>query len=129
MVNKMETMQFKAKIPSGTSTRLYERIKSNGTIEKVYVRFYPGQEGTLQVRPYINHIGQKIEDLVTYPNGVDHYLSGDDDFLEFPVSIPVANDDEVAVYVQNTGDYDYTLDVKIVVDYRGGLKSIVGGVF
>lgn len=128
-VNKKETIAFIKNIAASTDLKLSERVKGEGTIEKFTVRFYPGQERSLQVRATVIHKGNKTEDLVTYPEGGENYLSGDDDSLSFNIVIPVENDDEIVLYVKNIdATYEYTLVAYIEIDYFGGKNRVVGGV-
>lgn len=121
-----EVISFRALIQPGQVVKFHERIKGDATIEQVRVRFYIGQQKALHVRPYVVHRGNKPEDLITYPEGTDAFLSGDDDYLDFPCVVPVGNDDEAYVWVQNTdADNAYTLVVDMVIDYYGGKSRVV----
>lgn len=105
---------------------LKERVKDNGTIEGIRVRFYSGQQLALRVNPYIEHKGQKIENLLTYSEGSNPWLAGDDDPFEYPCVVTVEYDDYVKVWVQNTdaaNDYDLVLDV--IIDYYNGQNRVV----
>lgn len=124
--NRIEPISFVAVIPPLQTRKFAERVKADGTVEKLKVRFFAGQEKSLQVRPYILHKGRKIEDLVTYPEGTNEYLCGDDDYLEFDLSIPVENDDEIVIAVSNMDiDDPYTLNVSVMIDYYGGKMRVV----
>lgn len=121
--NKVDVISFTKKIPKGTKNLiLSERIKDNGTVIAVNVRFYPGQQLSLQVRPYIEPKGTKgIVDLLTYPDGTEQFLFGDDDRRSFTNGLAVKYDDYVKVMVTNTSDtYDYTLVCDVTVAYHGG---------
>lgn len=98
-------------------SRIKERLKDNGTVQEIRIRFYPGVERTLKVRPYILHKAGRAEDLFTYPSGTDPYITGDDDYLEFSVLVDFEYDDEIVVEYENTGNYPYTLSCDIVVNY------------
>jgi len=126
--NKKEPIVFKAVIAPGETKKFSERIKGDGTIEQMKVRFFQGQQKSLLVRPYVLHKGNKIEDLITYPEGTDTYLSGDNDYLEFDLVVPVENDDQLVIWVQNV-DPDaldpYTLNLSVMIDYYGGKSRVV----
>lgn len=126
-MNRKEVISFRKTIPAGTQNMiLQEMIKADGTVEKVAVRFYQGQQKALQVIPYIDHKGDQREDLITYPKNTDHYLSGDDDYLIYDVVSTVEYLDYASVMVTNTDPtYDYTLAVDITVDYYGGKDRVV----
>lgn len=122
LVNKREVISFRKSIAAGASDIIRERVKSNGTLEEVRVRFNPGQANTLRIRPVVEHKNNRMEDLVTYPAGTNQFLSGDDDYLILPCSITVENDDFVEVIANNTGGFTYTIVVDIVVDYLFGTE-------
>lgn len=132
--DRKETISFRKEIAPNTKETMVERVKADGTIEGMMVRFYRGQELALKVRPYIEHKGKKIEDLVTYPStgvivagelvATDKFLSGDDDVFNFDVSVTVENDDYIKIWVHNTSTiYTYNVVVDITVDYIGGKNS------
>jgi hypothetical protein len=119
---KAEVMSFRQDIPPQTMMTLSERIKDVGAVTEVRVRFYPGQERGLQVRPFVKLFNSMSEDLFTWAGGsTEKFLSGDDDYLVFPVTADVVADDEIAVWVNNTDTtYTYTLVVDVVINYFGG---------
>lgn len=115
---KKEIISFRKDIQPNETITLSERIKSNGLIEEIRVRFYPGLERSLQIRPYVLHDNRMTEDCFTYPEGTDKFLSGDDDYLIFPVSIQVELDDELKIWTFNNNlDYVYTLVIDVVISY------------
>lgn len=114
---KKEVLSFIKDIAPGEELTLSERIKDGGRIEQVNVRFYSGVERALHVRPYILHDGRKQQDIITYVNGTEVYLSGDDDTIKLPCSIDVNYDDEFKVWARNTGGYTYTLYCHVIVSY------------
>jgi hypothetical protein len=124
---KAEVMSFRKDIDPNTMMTLTERIKDTGAVSEVRIRFYPGQERALQVRPFVKLFNSMSEDLFTFAGGsTDKFLSGDDDYLVFPVTADVVADDELAVWVNNTDlNYTYTLVVDVVINYFGG-ESVRG---
>lgn len=123
-----EGMSFRKSIAANTPDALHERVKAPGTIEGFRVRFYPGQELTLQVNVYVVHLGQKVEQLVTYVATGDAFLSGDDEVLEFHCVCSVETDDLVFVSVMNTDAVNaHRVAVDVYVDYYGGNQRLVGG--
>lgn len=126
MLDVSEPIVFVASIPPGQIRKFQERIKADGTIQSVKVRFFKGQQLALHVRPYVLHTGNLVEDIITYPEGTNQYLSGDDDYPLYDVVCPVRNDDELVVWVHNTDPDDtYTLNVTVTVDYHGGQNRAV----
>jgi len=127
--NKQEVISFKKVIPAGTVAEYSERVKGEGTVEKISATFYEGQNGLLHVRPYIQHKGEKIEDLITYPTGCEKYIAGNAESNKvYDVCVSVENDDDIYVFVDNTSAEDLTLTVEIVVDYYEGKNRVIGGV-
>jgi hypothetical protein len=126
--NIKEVMAFHKLIPLGTTDVLHERVKGEGTIEGIKVRFYSGQVHALQVRVFVEHKGNKIEDLITYVSTGKEVLTGDDDNFSFPVVVPVSNDDVVKVWVKNdSSTKGHNLSVDVIVDYYGGQNRVIGG--
>jgi hypothetical protein len=125
---KAEVMSFRQDIAPLTAMTLTERVKDRGEVTEVRVRFYPGQERALQVRPFIQLFNSMTEDMFTWAGGsTDRFLSGDDDYLVFPVSATVVADDNIAVWVNNTDpNYTYTLVCDVVIQYYSGADSING---
>lgn len=117
---KKEVMAFRKVISGGRNLTLSERLKANGTVEEIRVRFYPGQQRSLQISPYVMHKSERREDLFTYPFNTETYLTGDNDYLVFPVTLDFEYDDEFHINVFNA-DYvnAYTLSVDVVVSYHG----------
>jgi hypothetical protein len=127
--NKKEVIAIRKTIPAGTTVDILERIKAPGTVEELRVRFYAGQERELHVFPVILHKGNQAENLLTYPNGSENYLSGEDDALIFPCVLSVDNDDQLKITAINiNATYNYTLSVDIVIDYYAGKNRVAGGV-
>jgi hypothetical protein len=125
---KTEVMSFRQDIAPNTMMTLTERIKDKGEVVEIRIRFYPGQERALQVKPFLQMFNSMTEDLFTWAGGTtEKFLSGDDDYLVFPVSATVVADDNIAVWVNNTDlNYTYTLVCDVVIQYYGGVDSING---
>lgn len=128
MSNKKEVIIFRKLIAPGEKLTFEERIKENGTIESVKLRFYSGQEMNLKVYPFVRHTGNRIENFTTSPTN-EPYIMGDDDAFVFDVVIPVWNDDTLTVMVENASlTYSYNMVCDITVDYYSGTDRVVGGV-
>lgn len=129
-MNKKEVITFRKPIQPNEKIEFIERIKADGVIESIKIRFYMGQELQLKVLPYIKHRGNKIEYMTTNPiNNGDYSLAGDDDYFMFDVAVPVRYDDELLVKVENlSNEYIYNLSCDITIDYLGGTDRIIGGV-
>jgi hypothetical protein len=128
-INTMEVMFFQKTIAPSENDYVKQRVKANGTVEQLRVRFYPGQQLSLRVNVIVMHKGNRSEPLVSYLEGGNQFLSGEDDYFVLPVVVPVEYDDEIRVYFENTdGSNPYTLSVQVVVDYFAGTDRVVGGV-
>lgn len=117
---KAEVLAIRKEVAAGAQGELVERIKDDGRISEVRARFYAGQERALRVKPYILHKAQRVEDIFTYVEGSETFLSGDDDTFTFPVSVSVQYDDEIRVWYENTSAFQYTLVLDIVIIYTEG---------
>ncbi len=127
-MNKKEVITFRKLIAPLEELLLVERVKDNGTIENVKLRFYSGQEMNLKVYPFVKHTGNKIENLTSSPTN-EYFLAGDDDNFILDVVVPVYYDDEIHVKVKNESvQYAYNLVCDVTIDYYGGENRIVGGV-
>jgi hypothetical protein len=115
---KKEVVSFRKVIAPATTEVLKERIKDNGEIEEIRIRFNTGQERALKVRPYVIHHANRQEDVFTYAETTETHLSGEDDYFIFPVSVSVQYDDQIAVWVSNTDlSFSYTVSVDVVISY------------
>jgi hypothetical protein len=124
--NKKEVISFRKVIPANSTDVLAERIKTDGTIEQLSVKFYQGQQKALKVIPFVEHKGHMIEQMLTYPSTTDSYLSGDNDYFKYDIVIPVAYDDYIKVQVINTDLVNaMTVVVDVTIDYFGGKQRVV----
>ena len=115
---KNEVIAIRRNVAPGEVVEITERVKYDGSLTQVVARFYAGQENELTVLPFVRHKGNKIETFFTFPEGTDPYLSGEDDTLEYPLSLDIEYDDEIVVRAENKSTtYDYTLVIDIVVSY------------
>lgn len=117
-MNKQEVVFFNKKINALTSEILQERVKGNGKIEKVTVRFYAGQGGDLHIKPIVIKQNGYREPMITYPENSSQYLSGDDDLFVLDTSIQVDNDDYIAIEAENVNStFSYTAIVSVEINY------------
>lgn len=116
---KKEIVSFRKNVEPGQIVTLSERVKWNGAVMGVRIRFYPGPERSLHVRPYVRHKNQLSENLMTYAGDTEPYISGDDDYFVFPSRLPVEFDDELIVWAENADEnYIYTLSVDLILSYE-----------
>lgn len=117
---KVEVISFRSLIDPDDRVTFKERLKDGGFVQEIRIRFYPGLEKSLQISPFVLHKENRREDLFTFVGSTDNFISGDDDYFVFPVSIEFAYDDELAVEVYNNNSiYPYTMAVDIIVSYSG----------
>lgn len=127
-MNKKEVALFRKKLAPLEKIELVERVKDNGTLENVKMRFYMGQEMNLKITVYVKHTGNKTEQIFTSPTN-DYYVGGDDDTFIFDVIVPVYYDDEIIVKAINESNlYSYDMVVDVDIDYYQGTDRVVGGV-
>lgn len=126
-MNKKEVALFRKKLDPLETIELVERVKDKGTLEKVKIRFYMGQEMNLKVTVYIKHTGNRIEQIFTSALN-DYWVAGDDDEFVFDVIVPIYYDDEIVVKAINqNATYAYDMVVDINIDYYQGTDRVVGG--
>lgn len=126
-MNKKEVITFRKAIAPLEELTLIERVKDNGTVENVKLRFYSGQEMKLKVLPFVRHTGNKIEYLTSSPTG-DYFIAGDDDNFILDVVVPVFYDDEIHVKVINEStEYIYNLVCDVTIDYYMGTDRVIAG--
>lgn len=128
-MNKKEVITFRKKIDALEKVKLIERIKADGIIESIKIRFYMGQELQLKVLPYVAHRGNKVEYMTTNPVGNgDYSIAGDDDYFIFDVAVPVRYDDDLIVSVENiSSEFAYNLSCDITIDYLFGTNRVITG--
>lgn len=114
---KKEIIAIRKDIEPGQKLEFKERLKDNGALVSVTVRFYPGVENDLKVEPFILHKGNRREDILTYVENSNAYISGDDDIFNFPVYVEFKYDDEFVIEAENIGAFPYTLVVDALIEY------------
>lgn len=127
--NKKEVVAIRTTVQAGQKKEIIERIKADGTIEGISIKFYYGQQLALKVYPYVRHRANRLEELLTYPDGTEKAICGDDDTFKFDVVTPVKNDDELYIVLLNTStEFDYNIAIDITIDYYAGQSRVIGGV-
>lgn len=108
---------FQGAIDAHTAHTFSEIITASGHIETINIKFAAGENGTLKVRPMVIQNGQIPIDLIKYANGLNQYVSGDDESFTFKCYMPVENGTELRIIVDNTGDYTSFLDVAVIIEF------------
>ncbi len=124
-MNKKEIVSFRKVLGPSEKIKLNERIKNNGTIETIKIKFYQGQRLALKIRPLLMGHGDYPVDLISYADDTDTFITGDDDYFIFDINIPASYDSYLEIQAENQADFDVNIVVDIVVDYFGGQKRVL----
>lgn len=114
-----DTIRFAGSVSGGDSETERHQVDTPSRIEQVNVRIYRGAELSLHVLPFIE-FGTDPDrrerlPVVTFA-GEKQYVDGDDDAWEFPVEIPIDDDELIGVEITNTSadhSYDYSVDFEL----------------
>ena len=123
-MNTKEVIHFSKTITAGATETLNARIKNDGTLEELRVRFYEGANRELSIRPVIDTRGN-LQEILSYATSGDSTLKGNDDYFAIPVNMPVRLDDVAKVVVTSASAIDLDFVVDMVVDYKAGLERAV----
>jgi hypothetical protein len=115
---KTEVISFRKELTGSQSVRILERVKANGEVRELRIRFYTGQEHGLWVQAYVLHTGNRREEFVTFAGDTNNFFSGDDDYFVFPSNTLIKLDDELVVEATNVSGFNYHMIVDIVVHYH-----------
>jgi len=126
-----EAVSFAETVPSGEESELAYETDGAATIERLKIRFYPGQQLDHRIHVVIREKGSGRERNVVQTPGKDVF-TGDDDVYDFELSKPLNADEQLVVRSVNTDpQYSYDTRVNAEIDYRGGrvnaLISKLGG--
>ncbi|MBK5251102.1 MAG: hypothetical protein JJE29_00430 [Peptostreptococcaceae bacterium] len=123
-MNTKEVIHFSKTIAAGATDTLNARIKNNGTLEEIRVRFYEGANKELAIRPVIDTRGN-LQEIFSYATSGDSSIKGNDDYFVLPVNMPVKLDDVAKVMVVSSSLIDLDFVVDFVIDYKAGLERAV----
>lgn len=126
-------LHFRSTVNSDSDETDEYEVAQDSTIEHAEVRFYPGQQLDLEIEiEVITPEGNSK--YVIDPAGEKPYLSGDDDFFKFNISVPVETGDKIRITARNQdtngNDYDYIVNLEL--DRIGGIERVMdslSGVF
>lgn len=134
---RRQSFHFADAVAPGATVTLKRRVPRHGTIERLYVRLYAGNELALRVVPYVMNERLQRRDLVDYAEGGGKtWIDGDDEQLPYNLREPVTENDTVYVQVENvldplvytdTATYTYNFLVIVEIDYAGGVLPFQGG--
>lgn len=123
-MNNKEVIHFSKTIAAGATETLNARIKQDGTLEEIRVRFYEGADRKLSIRPMIDTRGN-LQEILSYATSGDSQIKGNDDYFTLPVNMSVKLDDVAKVIVTSASAIDLDFVVDMVVDYKAGLERAV----
>jgi hypothetical protein len=109
--------------PKGQSGNIEYEIKGSsgvevGKLSNLKIRFYSGVEKALRLKPILKKY-RDHDEIFEYPDGTDSYITGDDDPLDYPLSVPVMGEWKFILEWENTSDtYDYSIVADLTVTYH-----------
>jgi hypothetical protein len=124
--DRADTVRFAGSVGPGNSETERYLVERPSRIDEVRIRIYRGAELALQVVPFAEFGTDKDRrrrsNVVRFA-GDKQYVDGDDDAWEFPVRIPIDDDEVVGVEIENTDGqytYDYSVDFHLTRTDGGG---------
>lgn len=127
-MSKKQVIPFRKTIAAATKDKIIVPIESDCTVDEIRVRFYAGQQNDFHVDPYILTNADQRENLVEYADGTNAYLSGDDDYLVFPIGIAVVKNSNLIIAYDNQDAVNaYTLVIDVILDYAFGTRRVQTG--
>ena len=114
-MNTKEVIHFSKTITAGTSETLNARIKNNGTLEEIRVRFYEGANRELSIRPVIDTRGN-LQEIISYATSGDSQIKGNDDYFAIPVNMPVKLDDHIKIIATSSSAIDLDFEVDALIE-------------
>ena len=122
--NVSKCYTFRKTISPGTSGYLDAELTAHGVVKSIRIRFAAGENGTLHIRPTVV-IPQDIPiDLISYAQGGDKYVSGDDENFQSDVKFEIENHAILRVWYDNTGVGNSFLNVDIDVEYFSVVEAV-----
>jgi len=124
------TPHLQDEVPAGASRHKTSwTVPFDGTVEKVTLWAVPGSEDDLELRPVIKSSGGE-EALLDYADDGENFVTGEPEGEPYLMSESVNAGDEIRVLAtNNSADYAYRFRVQVTVDYAGGTKRVLSGVF
>lgn len=117
---------FRKDIDAGTSGVSEVELTSAGFVKQVNINFSAGENGTLQIRPYVILNGGIPQELLQYAE--DKYISGDDVKFQLDCYQEIEAGAKLRVAYSNTGAGTSKLIVDVIVHYNDYItdKNIIG---
>jgi hypothetical protein len=115
-----DAILFDESIPAGTSKLiLRKKMVYSGFVKEMTIVFYPGQQKTLQVLPYMEKAPDIAVPFTKFAGDRDYY-SGDNSKFEVTMNMRFGTQDQLCVEVSNTSAFDYDLYVLFELVYGEG---------
>lgn len=108
---------FRKTITAGASGVVDMILTGHGFVTLVNIRFAAGENGTLQLRPYVVLPGEIVQDLLRY--AADAYITGDDENLKLACYQEIEGNAILRIAYNNTGAGSSQLAVDVSVNYDG----------
>lgn len=120
---------FQGSLAANTSAVYEKELYSAGTITGLHIRFAAGENGTLHIKPMVIQNGEIPIDLINYADGLNDYISGDDETFDFKAYMPVENGTKLRMVCDNQGAYTSFVDIAVIVDYVDTVReySVIEG--
>lgn len=85
-------------------------------MHKILLRFFPGQQNTLTVRPFIRKASSgAVQELTAYTG--NDYFAGDGNDVPFDLLYPLEQYDQFCIEVSNSSAYAYDVYVLAEIEY------------
>ena len=120
--SERRSRRLSTRVGPGASGELTHELEESATVERVDVRFYPGPQLDLELRPF-GEVDSNRFDLLDL-TGRD-VVVGDDDRFSFDVSVGLSQGDVVGVEFSNvdpSNGFDFVVD--LTLERAGGIKRL-----
>ncbi len=115
---------FKFNVPASGSGELVYQVQDDCTLERLFARVWAGVEWSLKLTPVLRSPTGVVEYILETDDAGsgDRDISGDDDFFDIKLALPVPSGWSLVLQYQNTDAVNaHRFIVCFEVDYAGGL--------
>ncbi|POG56681.1 hypothetical protein [Haloferax marisrubri] len=108
------------------------------TVEKLRIWAVPGSEDALKLYPKIRRVrgdpdnpeSHEDTDIPTYSDDGEAFITGEPDGDVYHVNAEMNEGDQIVIIADNAStDFSYRFRALPTVDYLGGIRRVIGGVF
>ncbi|ADE03522.1 hypothetical protein [Haloferax volcanii] len=135
---RRETPHIQDEVPADTTGHEVAWVApADCTVEQLSLWAVPGSEDALQLRPVIRRIrgdpdnpeSAEDTDIPSYGGG-EQFVTGEPDGDRYHVNAEMRKGDRIVIITDNKStDYAYRFRALPTVDYLGGIRRVIGGVF